>query len=364
MAETPEGREKTEPATPRRLSEARQRGQVAKSIDVTTAVMLTLGGFITLLFMNYIVMNLQGYFKSSISDSFYIKITEEEVKNIFVGAVWFLARTILPMLGLIYFFILASEISQVGFHIASKKFTKGLNFRTIFNPLSGLKRIFFSGRAYFELIKSLFKLLILGWVVYSILKKYIVWDLNLVNQPIWQIPRLMFAVTFELISKVGVIYLLIAIADFFYQKYRYKEDLKMTKEEVKEEARQSEGDPMVKSRLRSIMRQRVRKIILKNVQRRADVVVTNPTHFAVALEYKPYKMHAPVVVAKGVDYLALKIREEALENGIPIVEEPPLAQALYYSVDVEEQIPEFLFKAVAQVLAYVYYLRTVKEHNN
>ncbi|MFN3781372.1 MAG: EscU/YscU/HrcU family type III secretion system export apparatus switch protein, partial [Candidatus Kapaibacteriota bacterium] len=204
MAETPEGREKTEPATPRRLSEARQRGQVAKSVDVTTATMLTLGGFITLLFMNYIVTNLQNYFQSSISNSFFTKITDEQVQNIFLATVLFLAKTILPMLGLIYFFILASEISQVGFHIATKKFTKGLNFRTIFNPLSGLKRIFFSGRAYFELIKSLFKLLILGWVVYTILKKYIVWDLNLVNQPICQVPRILFSVTFELISIVGV----------------------------------------------------------------------------------------------------------------------------------------------------------------
>lgn len=363
MAETPEGREKTEPATPRRLSEARQRGQVAKSVDVTTAVMLTLGGFLTLLFMNYVVLNLQVFFQDSISNSFSINITEEAVRSIFLETILFLAKTILPVLGLIYVFILAAEISQVGFHIATKKFTKGLNFRNVFNPLSGLKRIFFSGRAYFELIKSLFKLLILGWVVYSILKKYIVWDLSLVNQPIWQIPKLMFSVSFELISKVGVVYLLIAVADFFYQRYRYKEDLKMTKEEVKEEGRQSEGDPMVKSRLRGLMRQRVRKIILRNIQRRADVVVTNPTHFAVALEYKPYKMPAPVVVAKGVDFLALKIREKAVENGIPIVEEPPLAQALYYSVEVDEEIPEFLFKAVAQVLAYVYYLKDLKVKN-
>ena len=136
----------------------------------------------------------------------------------------------------------------------------------------------------------------------------------------------------------------------------------MTKEEVKEEARQSEGDPTVKARLRGLMRQRVRKLILKNIQARADVVVTNPTHFAVALEYKPYKMPAPVVVAKGVNYMALRIREIAMENSVPIVEEPPLAQALYYSVDIDEEIPEFLFKAVAQVLAYVYYVKDGKNN--
>jgi len=222
--------------------------------------------------------------------------------------------------------------------------------------------MFFSGRAYFELAKSLLKIAILGWVVYSVLKKYIDWDLSLLGKPLNEIPSLMFKVTFELITKVGAVFILIAVADWFYQKYRYKEDLKMTKEEVKEEARQSEGDPTVKARLRGLMRQRVRKLILKNIQARADVVVTNPTHFAVALEYKPYKMPAPVVVAKGVDYMALKIREIAMENSVPIVEEPPLAQALYYSVDIDEEIPEFLFKAVAQVLAYVYYVKDGKNN--
>lgn len=360
MAETPEGREKTEPATPRRISEARQRGQVAKSIDVTTAVMIILGGFIILIFTNYLVTNLRIFFQNSLSNFNSIELTDREVGQLFYKIVIFISQTILPLLGLIYFLVLVSEISQVGFHLATKKFTKGLNFRTIFNPLGGLKRIFFSGRAFFELFKSLLKLLILGWVVYSVLKKYIVWDLSLIDRPIWEIPKIMFDVTFELIAKVGAVYIIIAFIDLLYQRYRYKEDLKMTKEEVKEEGRQSEGDPMVKARIRGLMRQRVRKIILKNLQKRADVVITNPTHYAVALEYKPYKMNAPVVVAKGVDFLALRIREIAEENGIPIVEEPPLAQALYYSVEVDDEIPEFLFKAVAQVLAYVYYLREEK----
>lgn len=360
MAETPEGREKTEPATPRRISEARQRGQVAKSIDVTTAVMIILGGFIILIFTNYLVTNLRVFFQNSLSNFNSIELTDREVGQLFYKIVIFISQTILPLLGLIYFLVLVSEISQVGFHLATKKFTKGLNFRTIFNPLGGLKRIFFSGRAFFELFKSLLKLLILGWVVYSVLKKYIVWDLSLIDRPIWEIPKIMFDVTFELIAKVGAVYIIIAFIDLLYQRYRYKEDLKMTKEEVKEEGRQSEGDPMVKARIRGLMRQRVRKIILKNLQKRADVVITNPTHYAVALEYKPYKMNAPVVVAKGVDFLALRIREIAEENGIPTVEEPPLAQALYYSVEVDDEIPEFLFKAVAQVLAYVYYLREEK----
>jgi flagellar biosynthetic protein FlhB len=341
MAETAEGREKTEPASPRRLNEARQRGQVAKSIDITTAVMIILGGYLTLIYIGILSNGLQSFFKASLSDSLRINLTAESATKLFVDIVLFLAQLILPLILLIYLFIFASEIAQVGFHLATKKF---------------------SGRAYFELVKSLVKIAILGWVVYSVLKKYIDWDLSLLDKPLNEIPSLMFKVTFELITKVGAVFILIAVADWFYQKYRYKEDLKMTKEEVKEEARQSEGDPTVKARLRGLMRQRVRKLILKNIQARADVVVTNPTHFAVALEYKPYKMPAPVVVAKGVDYMALKIREIAMENSVPIVEEPPLAQALYYSVDIDEEIPEFLFKAVAQVLAYVYYVKDGKNN--
>jgi flagellar biosynthetic protein FlhB len=362
MAETAEGREKTEPASPRRLNEARQRGQVAKSIDITTAVMIILGGYLTLIYISVLSNGLQSFFKASLSDSLRINLTAESATKLFVDIVLLLAQLVLPLILLIYLFIFASEIAQVGFHLATKKFTKGLNFRSIFNPLAGIKRMFFSGRAYFELAKSLLKIAILGWVVYSVLKKYIDWDLSLLDKPLNEIPSLMFKVTFELITKVGAVFILIAVADWFYQKYRYKEDLKMTKEEVKEEARQSEGDPTVKARLRGLMRQRVRKLILKNIQARADVVVTNPTHFAVALEYKPYKMPAPVVVAKGVDYMALKIREIAIENSVPIVEEPPLAQALYYSVDIDEEIPEFLFKAVAQVLAYVYYVKDGKNN--
>ena len=144
--------------------------------------------------------------------------------------------------------------------------------------------------------------------------------------------------------------------DYFYQKYKFRQDMKMTKQEVKEENKQTEGDPKIKARLRAIMRQRFRKMMMKGAGD-ADVVITNPTHFAVALQYKHGDMEAPVVVAKGVDYLAQQIKKIAEEKGIPVVEEPPLARNLYYNVDINEEIPEDLFKAVAQILAYVYQLR-------
>lgn len=360
MAETPEGREKTEPASARRIQEARQRGQVAKSVDITTAAMIFLGGLIAMLYLSVISLQMQEYFKSSIKDSFTVQLTDNSVQALIVSVLLFLAKLLLPLIFLFFTIILISEISQVGFHIATKKFTKGLNLSKIFNPLPGIKRIFFSGRSYFELAKNLLKLGILGWVVYSILRKYVEDNVNLISMSLQDISKTLFNISLELILKVGAVYVLVAFIDRYYQRYRYKEDLKMTKEEVKEEMRQSEGDPMVKSRVRNLMRQRLRRIIFQSVKQ-ADVIVTNPTHFAVALEYKPEIMNAPIVVAKGLDFMALRIREIAEENQIPVVEEPPLAQALYYSVEVDQEIPEFLFKAVAQVLAYVYIL---KQSNN
>ncbi len=152
---------------------------------------------------------------------------------------------------------------------------------------------------------------------------------------------------------------MIAIADHFYQKYRFKEDLKMTKHEVKEETKQAEGDPKVRARIRQLMRGRIRKLMMGNVPA-ADVVITNPTHFAIALQYKQGQMTAPKVIAKGADYLAAQIKEIARENGVPIVENKPLARTLFYTVEVDQEIPENMFKAVAQVLAYVYQLKKMK----
>lgn len=362
MAETPEGREKTEPASARRIQEAQQRGQVSKSVDITTATMIFIGGLITTLYLTVIFPKMQEFFKTSLKDSFTFHLNDHSLTMLVLSILSFLAKLLLPLIFLIFILTLIAEILQVGFHIATKKFTKGLNFKTIIYPFPGIKRIFFSGRSYFELGKSLAKLTILGWVVYSILKKYVSDNINLISMSLRDISKMLFDISLELILKVGAVYVLIAVADRYYQKYRYKEDMKMTKEEVKEEARQSEGDPMVKSRIRGLMRQRVRKIIFKNV-RKSDVIVTNPTHFAVALEYKPEIMNAPIVVAKGVDFMALRIREIATEYQIPIVEEPPLAQALYYSVDIDKEIPEYLFKAVAQVLAYVYLSKQKMEIN-
>jgi flagellar biosynthetic protein FlhB len=255
-----------------------------------------------------------------------------------------------------FLIILATEIGQVGFTFATKKFTEGLQFKKIFNPFSGIKKIFISGRSFFELVKSLTKVVLLGLVVYWVLSTRIDEAVGLIERPFDEIVAFLVSVSFELLYKVAGFFIIIAVSDWIYQRYRYREDMKMTKQEVKEEGKQSEGDPKIKARIRQLMRQRIRKLMLKNVQT-ADVVITNPTHFAVALKYTPGKMSAPQVKAKGLDFLALQIREIAQKNGVPIVEEPPLARTLFFTVEVDQEIPENLFKAVAQILAYVYKLK-------
>jgi len=356
MAENKDGQEKTELATPKRLVDARDKGQVSKSVDVTTAGMLLFGGLTLFAFGNPFITNFQDFMKEVLRNSASVTITDANIHFLFTKLVTVIAGLILPLILLITLIAFAGEVAQVGFKFATKKFTEGLNFKQIFNPFSGMKRIFFSKNSLFELAKNLMKVLILGLVVWSVLYNLDELLLSLMERPFGEVGRVMADIAFELLWKVGLVYISIAAADFYYQKWQFRENMKMTKKEVKDENKQSEGDPMVKSRLRSLMRNRIRKLMMKNVQT-SDVIITNPTHFAVALSYKTGVDSAPIVVAKGVDFLAQKIKKIAYEYDVPIVENPPLAREIYKLVEVDQEIPENLFKAVAEVLAYVYSLK-------
>lgn len=359
MAETPDGMEKTEQATPKRLEEARQRGQVSKSIDVTTSAIILLGGMSIFYFGTSISTSFIGFTKTALMNLSNIELTELATIDLIKKLLMYVATILAPIVLSIFLISLAAEVFQVGFKIATKKFTEGLRFKQVFNPFSGLKKIFFSSNSIFELAKGIVKIIILGLVAFSILSNKDTEIIGLVERPFIDTATFLFSTSFELIWKMGLVYIFIALADYYYQKWRYQEDMKMTKQEVKDETKQMEGDPLIKSRIRSIMRSQLRKLMIKNVPR-ADVIVTNPTHYAVAIEYKQKLMSAPKVIAKGVDFLAMKIRDVAMENNIPIVENPPLAREIYYTVEIEEEIPESLYKAVAQVLAYVYTLREQK----
>lgn len=356
MAENADGQEKTEGASQKKLDEGRERGQVAKSTDVTTASILLIGGLAVLLYSTYSINTVKGFMGYILHNSSTLTISDQNVFKYYSELLLFLATILLPIMGLIYIIILSSEIGQVGFKFASKKFTEPESYTKIFKLGAGLKRVFFSSHSIFELIKSLAKIIVIGGVVALIIKNHIDSIVSMLEKPYLEIGSFMYSLSFELISKVGAVYIIIALSDYFYQKWKFSNDMKMTKQEVKDEFKQTEGDPKVKGRVRSYMRSRMRKIMINNVAN-ADVVVTNPTHFAVAIQYENGAMTAPKVVAKGADYLAYKIREKATQNSIPIVEDPPLARALYHNVEVETEVPEELYKAVAKVLAYVYSIK-------
>jgi len=360
MAENKDGQEKTEDASRKRLDDARDKGQVAKSTDVTTAVVLLIGGMVIFLLGGIFINDYKGFMAYLLVHSNEFIITEANVFKYYPGLLLFAGKIILPIALIIFSSVLISEISQVGLKVATKKFSNPEEYTKVFKLGSGIKRIFFSSRAYFELVKNFAKVVLLGGLVYWMISRHFDEIVSISEKPYLEIGSFMSEMAFSITLTVGGFYIVIAVVDYIFQKRKFKEDMKMTKHEVKEENKQMEGDPRVKQRLRAIMRGRIRKLMMQNVSK-ADVVITNPTHFAVAVAYDSQNMNAPKVLAKGTDFLALKIREEATKYGIPIVEEPPLARAIYHNVEVEHEIPENLFKAVAQILAYVYSLKDMRK---
>jgi flagellar biosynthetic protein FlhB len=360
LAENKDGQEKTEAPSAKRLTDARDKGQVSKSQDVSSAAVLLIGGISLFILGKPMFTNLMDLMKSTLNNISLIEITEQNINSLYLKFLASFAQIGLPIVLAIFVIILIAEISQVGLHWASKKFTEGLNFKQIFNPFDGIKRMFFSGRSAFELLKNILKLILMGSIVYQVIKNRAEEAIKVIELPYMEIGNYMASISFELVTKIGVVYIVVAVTDYFYQKYKFIDDMKMTKQEVKEETKQTEGDAKVKSRIRGLMRSRIRRLMLANVKN-ADVVITNPTHYAVALSYKQGESSAPKVVAKGLDFLALQIRAIAEENGIPIVEEPPLARAIYANTEIDQEIPENLFKAVAQILAYIYSLKNKKK---
>jgi flagellar biosynthesis protein FlhB len=243
-------------------------------------------------------------------------------------------------------------MAQTGLLWASKRV--GFHFDRL-NPLKGLKRMF-SSQGLVELIKALFKLLVVGWVAYSFLKSRAMDVLLLGQMDLVSAVGSWTSLGISLAMRVGAAYLTLALIDYAYQRYTVTKSLRMTKEEVKEDMKSSEGDPFIKARIRGQMRRMARMRMMQQVPK-ADVIITNPTHLAVAVRYNAQDMAAPVVVAKGADRVAERIKEIGRENRVPIVENKPVARALYGAVDIDQEIPPELYVALAEVLAYVYRMR-------
>jgi flagellar biosynthetic protein FlhB len=251
-------------------------------------------------------------------------------------------------------FVVTALISviQVGWKVTGKplqpKFDK-------FNPINGFKRIF-SKDSIFELIKSILKIFVIIYVAYTSIRGNAQDIFILYEIPLMQAIMLCGTVIINAGLKISLVYLVIGLADFIYQKYRFNEDMKMTKQEIKDEFKNTEGNPEIKGRQRQRMREASRRRMMQDVPK-ADVVITNPTHFAVAIKYDAETSKAPIVLAKGEDYLAQKIKEAAREHHIEIVENKPLARMLYANVDIGQEIPPELYQAVAEILAMVYNMR-------
>lgn len=349
------GGEKTEDATPKKLKDARKEGQVAKSKE--------LGLGIGLLVMFLMMKLWVGMLGSQFMDSFSLvynqipDFTSLVAGNISVRDYMILFREImiqvllmmLPFMGAALVAGIIIEIYQVRWEPTAKPLQPKLSKM---NPINGFKK-FFSMNALIELLKAVLKIILIVWVAYSTLKKE--WDnlFILYDMPIEQAIALMGDIVIGLGIKISLIYLIIAFADLFYQKWKFKEDMKMTKQEVKDEYKQAEGDPKIKGKIRQRMMQASQRRMMQDLPK-ADVVITNPTHFAVAIKYDADLYDAPYVVAKGSDHLAAKIKEVAKENKVEIVENKPLARMLYYNVELGSVIPPELYRAVADILAMVY----------
>lgn len=352
------GGEKTEQATPKKLQDARKEGQVAKSKELG----LGIGLLVMFLLLKFCVSILGTQFMESFS-LVYNKIPEftsmiagqisvRDYMILFRGIMLDLLLMMLPFMGAAIVVGMIVEIFQVKWEPTSKPLQPKLSK---LNPINGFKKMF-SLNSLVEFLKSVLKIGLIIWVAYSTLKKE--WNnlFILYDMPIEQAIALMGNIVIGLGIKISLVYLIIAFADFFYQKWKFSEDMKMTKQEVKDEYKQAEGDPKIKGKIRQKMMQASQRRMMQDLPK-ADVVITNPTHFAVAIKYDADLYDAPYVVAKGSDHLAAKIKEIAKENKVEIVENKPLARMLYYNVELGAVIPPELYRAVADILAMVYKLQ-------
>ena len=345
--------EKTEPASDRKREEARGKGKVVRSVELNSAFVLLFGLLVLYFGSTALVSGLASIARSAFTRSGTLALTAENVHHMVSNGVIHIGLVIAPIVLGFLVIGLAAGYLQVGFMFSPKAMQP--SFEKI-NPLNGVKKLLLSRRSLVELAKSIIKIIVVGMVAYGALQEVLGETPVLVDSDPAGLLGFLGQSGFSIGLRTGLAFLVLAAVDYFYQRFEFEKEMRMSKEEVKEETKSTEGDPQVKSRVRSIQRRIAYRRMMQDVPK-ADVVVTNPTHLAVALRYDVEEMNAPTVVAKGADLVALKIKEIALAHRIPVVEDRPLAQALYRSVEVGGTIPEKLFQAVAQLLAYIYRLR-------
>lgn len=344
--------EKTERATPKKREEARQKGQVSKTHE--------LPGALIILFVFLSFFALGGYYKERfyylfgglLQDWLTMNLSGGNVMSLFYTVITQLLMMLAPIFAIALLTAVAGNYVQIGFLLTAEplkpKFDK-------LNPLSGFKQIF-SLRSVVELFKSILKLTVVGIIVFLTIWKE--WDriLALGNVPVEELFVFTARLTLRLGIEFAAVLLVLAVGDYMYQRYEYEKNLRMSKQDIKDEFVKTEGNPLIKGKIRERQKRMALQRMMQEIPK-ADVVITNPTHFAVALQYDSSRMDAPVIIAKGADYVAQRIKELAKQHGVLTMENKPLARALYDRAEIGDRIPAELFQAVAEVLAYVYKLK-------
>lgn len=353
MAQDPGGGgEKTEDASSKKLQKAREEGQVAKSIEIPSVFVLLAGVLSLYAFGFFMYDNFLRIFRDNLVFSTIPVITQTQAVHLLFRISLQLFILLAPMMLAVFVAAMASNFFQVGFEISWKAIQPKISR---IDPIKGFAQKFTS-RALVEFLKSILKIAIIAWVGYRAIKNDMGDIARLYDHSVGFILLYVMKACLFIFLKVILAMVLLAVLDYAFQKWKFLEDQKMTKQEVKDEFKQTEGDPIIKSRIRQLQREAARKRMMAKVPE-ADVVVTNPTHLAVALKYDGLTMEAPTVLAKGAGPVAANIRKIAEESGVPVVENKELARNLYASVDIGQEVPSEAFQAVAELLAYVYKLK-------
>ncbi|NGZ75490.1 flagellar biosynthesis protein FlhB [Saccharibacillus sp. VR-M41] len=344
--------EKTEKATPKKRDESRKKGQVAKSQELPGAGVLLVSIAILMIFGDNFRTVITHLFTDVFANRMNMEITIDNVMNMMMQYMLEIMKLLAPIFIAVIFIDIAASFGQYGLLFVSEglkpKFSK-------LDPIKGFKNIF-SLRSLVELAKSLLKMTIIGFLVYSTLQGELDTISKLHAMSLEDTLQFAGSVTLSLGIKIGSALLILGAFDYMYQKYEFEKSIRMSKQDIKDEYKKAEGDPMIKGKIRERQRRMAMQRMMQDVPT-ADVIITNPTHYAVALKYDGTQMQAPEVVAKGQDFVALRIREIAKENGVMIMENKPLARALFAQAEIGDTVPADLFQAVAEVLAYVYKLK-------
>jgi flagellar biosynthetic protein FlhB len=347
-----DGMEKTEEPTSRKLSEAQEQGNVTDSKEVSTffAILATL--ILLNFFGHWMLDGMGGFMRMTYANISVNEMNPSDVVSLFVKVSYHLAIILAPAFLVMPFFAIIGKVVQSGLVFSTTSITPDI---TKISPMKGLKNLF-STKSLVDLVKNVAKISVVGYVVYGVVSQE--WSLmpHMIDMDVLTAISFTAGLAFRIIVRTIWVLALIGFVDYLYQRYTRIKGLKMSKEEVKEEHKESEGDPLVKARIKTVQRQIARQRMMQEVPD-ADFVVTNPTHLAVAVKYDKEKSSAPVVVAKGAGLIAEKIKEIARENNIQVIENKTLARSLFKFVEIGMEIPETLYKAVAEMLAYVYGLK-------